>query len=68
MYLHNYKYMYIYLLFKCGKSSIIPTGYKQSVTVCGSYEVMSLLLNENLCKQRDPHIEVKFDFYEKHIP
>jgi len=25
------------------------------------------LLNENLCKQRDLHIEIEFDLDEKHI-
>jgi len=25
-----------------------------------------LLLNENLCRQRDPHPQIEFDFGEKH--
>jgi len=27
--------------------------------------VMLLLLNEILCKQRDPHIKIEFDYHEK---
>ena len=30
-------------------------------------EDMQLLLNENLCKQRDPHPRYEFDFDKKHI-
>ena len=30
-------------------------------------EDMLLLLNKNLCKQRDPHSQNEFDFNEKHI-
>jgi len=29
-------------------------------------ENMQLLLKENLCKQRDPHPQIDFDFDEKH--
>ena len=30
-------------------------------------EVMSFLLNEKVYKQRDPHLQIEFDFVEKPI-
>jgi len=45
------------------------TGYKQSATVCvlneDVYSKLSLR-NKNLCKQRDAHPQIEFDFDEKH--
>ena len=50
----------------------INTGYNQSVT--GRWELQPVtlwlypvLLNENLCKQRDSHPQIEFDFDKKHI-
>jgi len=40
------------------------TGYKRSVTGCGS-QISHVVVTQR--KQRDPHIEIEFDFDEKHI-
>ena len=32
-----------------------------------STKTVYLLLNENSCKQHDPHSQIEFDFVEKHI-
>ena len=40
---------------------------QQGVMGCGSQRSHVVVTNENLCKQRDPHLEIEFDFDEKHI-
>jgi len=46
---------------------LIITGYNQSVTGCGSQRRHVVITQRNLCRQRDPHPQIEFDFVEKHI-
>jgi len=46
---------------------LVPLGTIKASQVVVLNEDMKLLLNENLCRQRDPHLQIKVDFVEKHI-
>jgi len=46
---------------------LVPLGTNKTSQFMVLNEDMYLLLNENLCKQRDPHPQIEFNFDKKHI-
>ena len=44
-------------------ATLVPRPY-----TLGTNKVSQVVvLNEHLCRQRDPHLQIEFDFVEKHI-